>query len=585
MAMPNFLYRVMLMCFLASAGSSFANTPPEVPVPDRPVGDSINVNYVKLWCLPTTDAEHNAIQYDFQILNDSADTAPLLIQFGNDNYKNRSEVFEGLSVHRAYWWQVRARDALDTSDWSEPVVFYTKYAAVIDVPSEAATIAEAVAQAVHGDTVMLADGIFTGPGNCDIQLGEQTITICSRHGASHTTIDLAGSPADPHRAFRLHEWDRNRSDKYFATFKGISFENGYAASGAVIIGLSSIAYFDSCVFRNNAARAGGILSARGSIVTFTNCAFEGNSANNGAISDDTAVDFVGCSFTENSSDHYLAGSASGSRKRFEGCVFTQNYIPSSYWYGMLDGEVDIAYSVFHDNDARVLSAFGHITLSHVTIVGNRDGILLGTECRADIDKSIIAYNDGGGITCTQALYPFPDDWSSYLTLTNSDVFGNKYDGSGCHGDHLDTSNVLWVDPQFCDQDGGNFRLQANSPCADAASDGDFIGAFGPGCTPTGIDDDQPVPNSFALSQNYPNPFNAATTIQYSLGARSNVTIEIVNVLGQRVTTLVNATQPAGDYSVVWTGENGEGKLTASGIYFYRLRTETFTQTRKLLLLK
>ena len=93
-------------------------------------------------------------------------------------------------------------------------------------------------------------------------------------------------------------------------------------------------------------------------------------------------------------------------------------------------------------------------------------------------------------------------------------------------------------------------------------------------------DDTNVPSEYRLEQNYPNPFNPGTTIQFSLPRSGYVTLEIYNTLGQVMVTLVDGDLPAGVHKVQW---NGSG--TSSGIYFYRLRAGTFTETKKLLLLK
>ncbi|HUI64803.1 MAG TPA: IPT/TIG domain-containing protein, partial [Bacteroidota bacterium] len=94
-----------------------------------------------------------------------------------------------------------------------------------------------------------------------------------------------------------------------------------------------------------------------------------------------------------------------------------------------------------------------------------------------------------------------------------------------------------------------------------------------------------LPVSYALEQNYPNPFNPSTTIRYGLAKRGEVTLEIYNALGQRVRTLVNAAQGAGTYEVVWNGTTDAGTMVASGVYFYRLRTESFTSVRKLIMIR
>jgi flagellar hook assembly protein FlgD len=80
--------------------------------------------------------------------------------------------------------------------------------------------------------------------------------------------------------------------------------------------------------------------------------------------------------------------------------------------------------------------------------------------------------------------------------------------------------------------------------------------------------------------NFPNPFNPTTTIWYSLPTSSHVTLEIYNVLGQRVTLLVDREQGAGAHTAMW-----DASSAPSGVYFYRLSTSDLTETRKIMLLK
>jgi hypothetical protein len=104
-----------------------------------------------------------------------------------------------------------------------------------------------------------------------------------------------------------------------------------------------------------------------------------------------------------------------------------------------------------------------------------------------------------------------------------------------------------------------------------------------------VDVDEPgnpgFPISFELTQNRPNPFNPSTTIEYSLPERSQVTIEVFNVLGQRVRTLVNETKPAGIYRIEWDGVDDAGKSVSTGVYLYRLQAGDVVHTKKMLLIK
>ncbi len=109
-----------------------------------------------------------------------------------------------------------------------------------------------------------------------------------------------------------------------------------------------------------------------------------------------------------------------------------------------------------------------------------------------------------------------------------------------------------------------------------------VGYFRPG---SGIDSEDKLPTQFALAQNYPNPFNAQTIINYSLPMSGKVTLDVFNVLGQKVVTLVDGYQEAGYKSVIWNGRDSKGQLTSSGVYFYRLATPEKNITKQMLMLK
>ena len=89
-----------------------------------------------------------------------------------------------------------------------------------------------------------------------------------------------------------------------------------------------------------------------------------------------------------------------------------------------------------------------------------------------------------------------------------------------------------------------------------------------------------IPESFSLLQNHPNPFNPVTTISYDLPTDCHVTLEIYNMLGQRVATLVDEHNPAGSYAIKWYANE-----LAGGVYFYQIQAGEFTQIQKMLLIK
>ena len=103
-------------------------------------------------------------------------------------------------------------------------------------------------------------------------------------------------------------------------------------------------------------------------------------------------------------------------------------------------------------------------------------------------------------------------------------------------------------------------------------------------TITGVEDGD-LPARIGLAQNHPNPFNPATEISFSLPTKQTVTLKVYDVAGREVATLARGVHTAGPHTVMWRGQDDHGARVASGLYFYRLRTQDGTETRKMTLLK
>ena len=103
--------------------------------------------------------------------------------------------------------------------------------------------------------------------------------------------------------------------------------------------------------------------------------------------------------------------------------------------------------------------------------------------------------------------------------------------------------------------------------------------------PFGINDNLVVQLKTELGANYPNPFYPKTSISYSLKNNSKVILEIYNIKGQKVKTLVNSNVNVGNHKVFWNGKDDSGKAVSSGIYLYRLQAEKYTKIRKMVLMR
>lgn len=114
--------------------------------------------------------------------------------------------------------------------------------------------------------------------------------------------------------------------------------------------------------------------------------------------------------------------------------------------------------------------------------------------------------------------------------------------------------------------------------------GQFFGLTGV-ATSLNQDMDTQLPVEFSIGQNYPNPFNPSTTIEYSVAKRTRVKIDVFNITGQHIITLLDEEQQAGWNNIQWNGKNQFGNEVVSGMYFYRIMAESFNQTRKMILMR
>ena len=175
---------------------------------------------------------------------------------------------------------------------------------------------------------------------------------------------------------------------------------------------------------------------------------------------------------------------------------------------------------------------------------------------------------GDGIFSTTVTFP------AYTIFLVSYKFGINYglgpDSTGCVANWNDNENGIGDNHQF------NLF-----PSAQFCETLDTFGVMGLKDFVTDVESNSEVmPTAFALEQNFPNPFNPSTKINYSIPTEGFVTLDVYNSIGQKVAALVSETKTAGTYTVNFDASN----LT-SGIYFYKISSGSFSETKKMILLK
>ncbi len=396
-------------------------------------------------------------------------------------------------------------------------------ASVINVPEQCSSIQAGIDLSAEGDTILVAPGMYTGEGNRDISFSGKTILLKSRDGPEETVIDCNGSPSEVHRCFIFSKGSA-------AVVEDFTITGGYEEDGGAVFCLGSSPTFRGCIFSGNHAEhmGGAIFSVESQLVV-------------------------------------------------ESCVFVWNF---GY-----DGGGAILFMSSFDSPSLILNC---------TFSGNSTGYYGGAIycyfASPEIRNSIFTFNvqkphaDGTAIYCY--THGIPYEYS--LVISCSDIYGNT-DGDwiGCISDQAGSNGNFSLDPLFCDTSINDLRIPAESPCnPDINSCGVLIGALEVSCCSTDVDDpDDVLPEGVFLSQNYPNPFNSSTIIMYSLPIWAHTSLSVYNVLGQRIAILVDQPLSRGSYTANWNGRNSSGRPVASGVYFYRLESGNFTDTRKMVLLK
>jgi hypothetical protein len=440
------------------------------------------------------------------------------------------------------------------------------------------TIQAAVDAVAPGDTIALADGVFRGEGNRDIDFGGKPLVLHSQSGQPEDCVlDCEGSATVPRRAFYCHSWEGNDT-----LVEGITVRNGWGRDdpygmregGAVLCDFAAPAFRD-CIFTDNHADFGGVFMLIGpSSVSLTRCTFTDNYADldAGCINcrDVSAPRIVACRFENNSAGSRAGGILSDdySAPEVSECTFTGNYAVNGGGGAYACGISDPHYL-------------------RCTFAGNAagtNGAGLACACSADalLESTIIAFSSNGpAISCLS---------NSAASLACCDLYGNPGgDWVGPIAGQYGIDGNFSEDPLFCDFAAGDLRLGGESPCLPRnhpqAEPCGLIGAWGVGCPGAAVDPPGPAGRGLWLAPARPNPSRGATALRFALpeGDRAGmVTLGIHDAAGRLVRTLVARPLAPGVHTATWDGRDRAGRPACAGVYLGRLEHAGRVLTRPVL---
>ena len=353
---------------------------------------------------------------------------------------------------------------------------------------DAPNIQAGIDSAAAADTVLLADGTYTGPGNRDIDFGGKAVTLRSQAGDPNLcVIDCQGSSADPHRGF-LFETGETPSSR----IEYVTVTDGYMNNGGGMACYYSSPTITGCIFEGDSASSvGGGADLVSSEAEFINCQFIGNHAGGaagGVYSETFSPAFSLCTFAWNTTGGNGGGIYSHSNApSLTECTFSDN---SALRGGgaYLDGgcTASFIYCIFRRNTGAFFGGGMRCngaspTIENCTFVADSSGsggaaVHLGNSDAPGFTNTLIAFSKtGSAIECDAPGGP--------LGLSCCNIYGNEGgDWTGCIAVHAGVNGNFSADPLFCDIPTSDLRLEECSPClAGNNTCGVLVGAQGPYC--------------------------------------------------------------------------------------------------------
>ncbi len=424
--------------------------------------------------LDTADTKQE--QFEIEVGTDNDWSVAEMWATGPVPSDDTSIVYAGtpLSGHHSYYLRIRLRSETVWGDWkTDYFIVHSDY--LIKVPDDLPTMQAGIDSAYTGDTIIVADGVYSGDGNWKLDFRNKPITLKSENGPDNCIIDLSTAPHN-NPGLWVTQWEDTAT-----VIDGFKIINGFSRLGGAVYCTSSPT-IKNCIFENNlGGDAGGAICVWFGGPLILNCQF----INNGCYADfisggalaieygghqgNTYARMVGCSFINNISATYyddFKGALEISTwhcAEVENCTFVNNY----------PGAIFVV-SYFEDKKDDIKNydeAFPPILL--VRSVEDKPKVIK----PIFMSNNIIAFNNGHSIRKSS------HNDGPELILNCCNIFGNT------EGDWVDViegmdgyyGNIS-LDPTFCDTAFNNYKLAAISPCLPSNNScGLLIGAFDEGC--------------------------------------------------------------------------------------------------------
>ncbi|MBN2016717.1 MAG: T9SS type A sorting domain-containing protein [Candidatus Cloacimonetes bacterium] len=472
-------------------------------------------------------------------------------------------------------------------------------AAIINIPDDYATIQEGINSAEDGDTVLVADGVYTGMNNKNLTWDgdEKHIIVKSQNGPENCIIDCE----DDGRAFYFDSTNQDTTD----VIDGFTMKNGFSNCGSGFYcrysspkimnniikenlisplmgggsGAGIYCYHSSSIIRDNLITSNNIFCSgmpgfgegAGLCILYGAPIIENNDIINNEI---TASDLE-C-FASGAGLNVLNSSSQIKNNLIKGNSTIHQFEMSNSGGGM--------YCINYQDSSMIIL--------NNTIVSNHSAKGGGVLINGYIifDNNICCNNSDDGIYWSgignvpkieyNEVYDNTQNFIDCPPGIGDTTWGNNINGTSCDSCH----NII-EDPLFVNPYDGNFHLTEGSPCIDA---GDPNSPLDPDGTiadmgayhyhqPASID--EPEYNSNII-WNSPNPTKNATTIQYFLKQNSHVKISIYNIKGQLISTFINEYQIKGKHSVIYHTDT-----LKSGVYFYKVEAGELIKVKKLVVIQ